>query len=233
MTKKDFVVPGMLLALSMIPTIGGVARLLSVAGDTALTADNARFLQAPVPVVIHAVSATVYSLLGAFQFGRGFRVRWPAWHRRAGRVLVLAGLATGLTGLWMTVFYAIPEGMQGRFLYWVRLTVGLAMVVSIGIGWRSILQRQVARHEAFMIRAYALAQGAGTQAIVLLPWMLATGESTGPTRDMLMTLAWVINIVVAESIICRHVRSVRLALEQSPARSVVRCTGDGPQAMSR
>jgi hypothetical protein len=31
--------------------------------------------------------------------------------------------------------------------------------------------------------------------------MLISGESTGLTRDLLMTLAWAINVVVAESII--------------------------------
>jgi uncharacterized membrane protein len=202
-SKLDYVVPTLLLGLSIIPTIGGIARLMSVAGDTAVTADNARFLQAPTAVVIHALSATLFSLLGAFQFTRGFRLRWPAWHRRAGKVLALAGITTGLTGLWMTVRYAIPLELQGPFLYGVRLAVGSALVLSIVIAWRSILQRQVIRHEAWMIRAYALGQGAGTQAVVLLPWMIATGESGGPTRDLLMTVAWLINVAVAEAIIRR------------------------------
>jgi hypothetical protein len=69
------------------------------------------------------------------------------------------------------------------------------------IAWRSILRRDVPRHEAFMIRAYALGQGAGTQVLVLLPWMFLSGESGGLTRDLLMTLSWAINIVLAESII--------------------------------
>lgn len=202
-SKVDYMVLALLLGLSMIPTFGGIVRLTSVAGDTAVTAENARFLQAPTPVVIHALSATLYCLLGAFQFAPGFRLRWPAWHRRAGKVLAVAGMAAGLTGLWMTVCYPIPLELQGPFLYWMRLAVGSAMVAAIVIGWRSILQRQVMRHEAWMIRAYALGQGAGTQAFVLLPWMLSTGESGGPTRDLLMTLAWLINIAVAEAIIRR------------------------------
>ena len=204
LTMSDFKVPALLLALSVIPTLGGVVRLMSVARDTVVTPDNARFLQAPAPVVIHAISATLYCLLGAFQFERGFRLRWPGWHRRVGRLLALAGLMTGFTGLWMTAAYRIPPSLQGPILYWVRLAVGFAMVASILIGWSSILRRQVARHEAFMIRAYALGQGAATQALVLSPWMLSTGESGGPTRDLLMTLAWPINVVVAESIIRRR-----------------------------
>lgn len=205
--KSDYIVTTLLIVLSIIPMVGGVVRLMSVTGDAPVTPDNARFVQAPVPVVIHALSAMLYSLLGAFQFTRGMRTRWPGWHRRAGRVLGLAGLATGLSGLWMTVCYPIPEDLQGPFLYWVRLAVGSAMVLSIVIGWRSILQRQLQRHEAFMIRAYALAQGAGTQALVLLPWMLSTGESGGPTRDLLMTLSWLINLAVAEAILLRRAAS--------------------------
>lgn len=204
LSTADFKIPVLLIGLSLIPAAGGVVRLVSVAHDTAITPDNARFVQAPTPVVLHALGALTYSLLGAFQFERRFRLRWPRWHRRAGRLLALAGLVTGVSGLWMTVSYAIPPGMQGPILYAVRLLVGTAMIASILIGWQSILKKQVARHEAFMIRAYALGQGAATQALVLLPWMLSTGESTGLTRDLLMTLAWVINVVVAERIIHRR-----------------------------
>lgn len=202
--KADYLVPAALLALSLIPTFGGIVRLMSVANDTVVTPDNARFLDAPGAVVIHALSATLYCLLGAFQFTRGYRLRWPTWHRAAGKVLAIAGISAGLSGLWMTLFYEIPRGMQGPLTYWVRLGVGASMVASLVIGWASIMKRQVARHEAFMIRAYALGQGAGTQAIVLLPWILRTGESTGFTRDLLMTLAWMINVVVAELIIRRR-----------------------------
>jgi hypothetical protein len=93
------------------------------------------------------------------------------------------------------------------------------MVASILIAWRSILRRDVPRHEAFMIRAYALGQGAGTQVFVLLPWMLISGESGGLTRDLLMTLAWVINVVVAEAII-RSRATHRRPLESGSQRLV-------------
>jgi hypothetical protein len=58
-----------------------------------------------------------------------------------------------------------------------------------------------------MIRAYALGQGAGTQVLILLPWMLLTGHSGGWARDVLMTLAWLVNIAVAEYIIQCQARS--------------------------
>lgn len=201
LTRDDFKVPALLVALSIVPTAGGIVRFMSMSGDAAVTPDNARFLQVPAPVIIHVLSATLYCLLGAFQFSPGFRVVWPGLHRRAGRLLALCGLLAGASGVWMTAFYPIPPSLQGPLLYGVRLVVGVAMSASIVIAWSSILRRDVARHEAFMIRAYALGQGAGTQVLVLGPWMMITGEAGGPTRDLLMTLAWAINITVAELLI--------------------------------
>jgi hypothetical protein len=52
-----------------------------------------------------------------------------------------------------------------------------------------------------MIRAYALGQGAGTQVIISLPWFLMVGEPTGFFRDVLMTMGWAINILIAERVI--------------------------------
>ena len=67
----------------------------------------------------------------------------------------------------------------------------------------AIRRRDLARHEAWMIRAYALAQGAGTQAVLMLPPTLVLGEVTHLTRDVLMVLAWALNVVVAEWLIRR------------------------------
>jgi hypothetical protein len=208
----DLKVPASLVALSLVPTLGGVGRLVSMAGRGAAATDQVRFLAAPMPIVIHVISATLFCLLGAFQFSPALRRRWPRWHRRAGRVLVACGLLAGVSGAWMTAFYPIPAGLQGPLLYGVRLAVASAMVASIVMGLTTILRRDVARHEAFMIRAYALGQGAGTQVLVLGPWMIATGHGVGLTRDLLMALAWAINIVVAELIIRARRRPARRAM---------------------
>ena len=66
-------------------------------------------------LVLHILCASVYALLGAFQFAPAFRRRRPGWHRRAGRLLVPAGLLVGLSGLWMTLFYPRAAG-TGRTL---------------------------------------------------------------------------------------------------------------------
>ncbi len=204
---KAYKVPALLVAFSLIPVLGGMARLHGLAGDGPVTPENARFAASPIPILIHIVTVTVYSLLGAFQFSRGLRLRWPAWHRAAGKVLMFSGLLAALTGLWMTLAYAIPAPMQGPLLFWVRLAVGSGMAAALVLGWRSILRRDIPGHEAWMIRAYALGQGAGTQAVLMLPLILASGEFLGTKRDIVMSAAWALNLAVAEGIIRRRARA--------------------------
>jgi Predicted membrane protein (DUF2306) len=211
-SKNEWLIPFGLILLTAIPMLGGIARIAGLASGAPVTPENARFVGMPLPVIIHIFSATLYCLVGAFQFAPGFRRRRPDWHRRAGRALVVLGIAAGLSGLWMTQFYAVPVSLQGSLLYGVRWLVGSGMVIAIVLAMIAIVgRRDVAQHSAWMIRAYALGQGAGTQVLVLLPVTLIFGESTGLLRDVLMTLAWIINVVLAEWIIRRQPSRTQLA----------------------
>lgn len=200
-----FILIGLLL-LSLVPCVGGTLRLLELGSSAQLEGmpDNPRIKADPLPVVIHLVSAISFCILGAFQFLPSFRKMYPRWHRRAGRWLVAAGIFSGLSGLWMTHYYSFPADLQGDLLYMVRLLVGFAMVSYILLGLYAVLKRRFAQHRASMIRAYALGQGAGTQVLVSIPFLVTVGEPSGFTRDVLMTLAWVINVSVAEWIIRRR-----------------------------
>ena len=122
-------------------------------------------------MVLHIVSVTIFSLLGAFQFAPGFRRRRPAWHRAAGCVLVVAGLGAALSGLWMAMFYAIVPA-DSALLHGFRLIFGTAMAVSIVLGCLAIRRRDVAAHQDWMRRAYGIGMGAGTQALTQLPLLL-------------------------------------------------------------
>jgi len=202
-------VPVALIILSAIPVIAGSLRLLEVAGGPQLLPHNPRVAAFPVPVVIHVVAAAVYALVGAFQFPRRLRRKRPGWHRRAGRVLVGAGLAVAVSGLWMTLFY--PDAPGGVILWTVRLVVSCAMAASIMLGFTAIRRRDIAAHRAWMVRAYALGVAAGTQTLTqgLGEALFGTGElSTG----LSISSAWVINAAVAEWIIRRPRRRARPAL---------------------
>jgi uncharacterized membrane protein len=200
--RADWLIPASLLALALIPVMAGMVRLTLLAAGGPLTPGNARFLGAPLPVVLHIVSVTFYSLLGAFQFAPGFRRRRPDWHRAAGRVLVVAGLAAALSGLWMAMFYAIVPA-DSALLHGFRLFFGSAMAVSIVLGYLAIRRRDVMGHQNWMRRAYAIGIGAGTQALTQLPPLLLFGPPDELTLALMMGAAWVMNLAVAEWLIRR------------------------------
>jgi len=104
----------------------------------------------------------------------------------------------------MTHYYSFPDYLQGNLLYAVRVFVAFSMTAFILLGVLAVFKKRISQHQAWMIRAFALGQGAGTQVLITIPWLLIIGEPSGLTRDILMTVAWMINIVVAEWIINKH-----------------------------
>jgi len=86
-------------------------------------------------------------------------------------------------------------------LWAVRLLVGTAMAATIVLGFTAIRRRDIAAHRAWMIRAYALAVAAGTQAFT-------QGIGEGLLRDQRaehcgLGQLWIINAAVAEWVIRR------------------------------
>lgn len=210
--RKEWLVPAALLVLSAVPVIAGAVRVTELTGGADITPANARFFAVPLPVVLHIISASLYCVLGAFQFAPGFRRRHRGWHRAAGRVLVPCGLVAALSGLWMTLFYPLPAG-DGALLSAFRILFGSAMVLSIVLGFTAIRRRDIARHSAWMMRGYAIGLGAGTQALTHLPWVVIVGTPGEFTRALLMLAGWVINLAVVELVI-REQRT------RTPRRSV-------------
>ena len=192
--------PLTLVILSLIPVISGSLRLIEVAGGPQLMPANPRIDASPAPVVVHVLGAAIYALFGALQFSARLRRRHLNWHRRSGRILVGAGLAVAGSGLWMTLFYTGAPG--GDLLWAIRLLVGSAMAASIVLGFAAIRRRDIPAHRAWMIRAYALGLGAGTQAFTE-----GIGEALLGTTDLSKALSlgsgWLINAVVAEWVIRR------------------------------
>jgi uncharacterized membrane protein len=199
--RIDWKVPLTLLLLSAIPIAAGIARLVGLSGEPEISTENARFVAAPTVAFVHILSASLFCILGALQFSSRLRQRSPRWHKVAGRLVAAGGVFAALSGLWMTVTYPIPPELQGGLLYTVRVSVSLAMLTSICMAVAAVTGSDIATHRAWMIRAYALGQGAGMQVVVLLPWMLAIGKPTVFERDVLMSLAWLINLITAEKAI--------------------------------
>lgn len=210
--RTSWGVPAALIVLSLIPVIAGSLRVLEIAGGPHLLPANPRIDAVPAPVVVHIIAAAVYAFLGALQFSARLRRGRPDWHRRSGRLLVGAGMLVALSGLWMTLFYTGAPG--GDLLWAVRLMVATAMAAGIVLGLAAIRRRDVTAHRAWMIRAYALAVAAGTQAFTQ-----GAGESIFGTSELSTAVSvssgWVINAAIGEWVIRRATRRVPRAL--SPA----------------
>jgi uncharacterized membrane protein len=206
-TQSEWSIPAGLIALSVIPVLAGSLRLIELAGGQQIAPDNARFFAAPLAVVLHIISATMYCILGAFQFAPALRRRKPQWHRAAGRTLIPCGLMVALSGLWMAQFYPRgidpPASFDGPFLYIMRLLAGSAMALFICLALLAVRRRDFPCHGAWMMRAYALGLAAGTQALTHVPWFLFPSIQGELARTVLMGAGWVINLAVAEWLISR------------------------------
>ena len=189
-------VPLALVALSLVPVVAGALRVTDVTTGSTFMPEDAHHPSVPVALVVHIVSAVVYSLVGAFQFSAGLRRRWPRRHRAAGRVLVPMGLAVAGSALWMTLGYP-REVDTGPLLFWSRLVFGTGMILCLVLGLRAILLRDVRTHRAWMIRAYALGLGAGTQVVTIGLGQALFGTSTIVT-DAVTAVGWAINLALAE-----------------------------------
>ena len=214
--RSSWWVPAGLVALGTVPVVAGSLRLVELSGGAETMPADARYTASPLPVAIHIVSATVFAILGAFQFSAPIRRRRPSWHRRAGRVLVIAGLGVALSALWLNQFFPKAEATR-EVLYPLRLAFGSAMVVTILLGFLAARRRDFTRHRAWMIRSYAIGLVAGTQVFTLGFGGVIFGTAE-LTTALLMGAAWAINLVVAERAIRKKTRRLSPA---TPSRLAV------------
>lgn len=195
--RANWLLPVVLLALSVVPLVVSVILVVELLGGGAAPPGKERFFASPVPTLLHLVSSSVFSVLGAFQFAADFRRQRPGWHRRAGWILMVCGFVSAFSGLWMTLFFPPVEG-DGELLYWFRLGFGAAMVVCMVKGFTTIRRRDIAQHRAWITRGYAIGIGAGTQVVVHIPWLMMGGRPDEFARSLLVGSGWAINLAVAE-----------------------------------
>lgn len=203
--KGRGLIPAGLIMLTLIPIVSGSLRLTQLGGGPELIPQADRFTVFPWPVITHIVSATLFSVVGAFQFVPALRRGRRSWHRLAGRVLIPAGFLVALSGMWMGAFSDLPAG-DGPLLLVFREVFGGFMLVALILAVRAIVQRRFSVHGAWMTRAYAIAVAAGTQAILLIPVSLTLGSSHELGRALTMAVAWILNLAVAELAIRRRPR---------------------------
>lgn len=197
--------------LSMIPGTAGALRLIQLAGGPDLLPDDPRFDSFPVALVVHIVASAVFALVGAVQFVPQLRRR--SWHRRVGRILAVAGLLVAGSAIWLTLSYEAKPG-TGDLLFGFRLAFASSMAAALMLGFSAARRRDMAGHRAWMMRAYAIGLGAGTQVFTegFGEAILGTGVVAG---DLAKGAAWVINLAIAEWAIRRRVRRTGVVAESA------------------
>jgi len=116
----------------------------------------------------------------------------------------------------MTQFYPRQPG-TGGLACGFRLAFGSGMAASIILGFTAIRCGDVARHRAWMTRAYALALGAGAQVFTQGIGSAVFGTSELAT-DLSLGAGWVINLAVAEYVIRQRVSGHRTASRRTASR---------------
>lgn len=101
---------------------------------------------------IHIIASPPVMFSGMWLLSSQLRSRYPAFHRRLGRVHVLIVLCfVAPSGLWMS-FYATTGAWAGSAF----AISSCATFVCAWMGWRSALARRFRQHQVWMTRCYLL-----------------------------------------------------------------------------
>jgi uncharacterized membrane protein len=142
---------------------------------------------------IHITTGSIVLITGVFQLAKKFRVRYPAWHRTAGKVYVFVVLFfTAPSGFVMSLYanggFAAGIGFALLALLWWFFTWK---------GFEKAIRHDLKAHRKFMMRSYALTFAAVTLRLYSFFFALAgyRGESI---YIIIAWLSWVPSLIAIE-----------------------------------
>ena len=157
-----------------------------------------RFAAHPVMTRLHILPGGLFLLLAPLQFSSRIRSRHIRFHRWSGRVVMLAAIATALSGLFFGLvmpFGGPPEAVA------IALFGGL-LLIAVVRGFLAIRSGQVALHREWMIRTFAL--GIAISTVRLVGPVVDYAFTPGGLRswDMFalsLWIGWVLTVAAAEA----------------------------------
>lgn len=156
------------------------------------------FASYAVLTLIHILPGLLFMILGPLQFSSTLRARHLNWHRRLGRVYMICALIIGITALVMS--FAMPA--VGGITQAVATTLfSILFLFALGKAFWHVMQRQIALHREWMIRAFAIGLAVATiRPIIGL--FFATSVFSGLTpRDFFGIAFWIgfmLHVIAAE-----------------------------------
>lgn len=188
----------LLVLLSAIPVLNALVEVVQIPTGT-YAADSARLAVAPIAWFAHVLAGATFGITGQLQFVRAVRNRFGRLHRVSGRIFVVLGAVLGMSGLALlaqvtSVATPLADIARGFF--------GLTLLIALGLAVAAIRNRDVMRHRAWMIRAYATGMGLGVVRLVFFPIYLVTGQPPmGLASDIIFVASWVLAIIIGEVVV--------------------------------
>jgi uncharacterized membrane protein YozB (DUF420 family) len=163
-----------------------------------------RYARYPWLAYAHILPGVVYLSLAPIQLWRGFRNRHLRWHRRIGRVALIAGLLSGIFAIIFGWFLAWGGSLQAS----ASVVFGAWFLFALTTAYRAIRRRDVRTHRRWMIRAFAVGLAVGTIRI----WIgLFQGFAILDFRDAFGVAFWISFLL--------HAAAAELYLRWRPAAS--------------
>ena len=189
----------LLLALAL--GMAGYAAAYFVFGEAMFPDEVAdSFLARPWGIYPHAFFGTFAIAIGPFQFLRK-QIRGRKWHRRLGKIYLIAALGTGLSGFYMAVYsyggWITHLGFGG---------MASSMILTTLAAYREIRAGRVRTHREWMIRSYSVM----FSAVTFRAWLGILTATTGGeflfAYGAASWLSWVLNLIWAEFYLRRSFR---------------------------
>ncbi|WP_189418870.1 DUF2306 domain-containing protein [Cellvibrio zantedeschiae] len=170
---------------------------------------DAHYVKHALLISFHIIPGFLFLVLGPLQFISSIRSRWPKAHRISGRIFIACGFITAVSAIAINIMFP-PFG--GLFKSIAVYVFSLAQIFTLIVALRAILRREIARHRAWMIRAFAIGLAISTMRIFFIPAYLLYGMPSDFTVALGMWIGFLVNIAVAEFILWRERKTQRVKL---------------------
>lgn len=149
-------------------------------------------------LLIHVLASATALLIGPFQFLTARKPAKRGIHRILGRVYAIGCLVGAVSGLVLatgaSTGYVATTGFGSLAIVWFA---------TVATGWRKAMQGDIADHEKWMTRSFALTFAAVTLRIYL-PISQALGFDFDDSYRAISFLCWIPNLIVAELLLNRR-----------------------------
>ena len=160
------------------------------------TADVLEDIFWKVPFYIHMIFGGIALLIGWPQFKKSWRNKYLNFHRKLGKGYMVSVGVSGFMGL------LIAANATGGIVSEMGFSVlAVLWLFTTFKGWVNIRNKDIARHENWMIRSYALCFAGVTLRLWIPIFLFLFGLEFLESYRIISWLCWVPNLLVAEVII--------------------------------